>query len=73
LLDAPDQQKGQLNPDAQHYLNAFMKILVKLERVSPTASDPDAPEDEELELRHWADLREYQTKFAQEVRFSTRS
>jgi hypothetical protein len=50
-----------------------MKILVKLERVSPTTSDPDAPEDEELELRHWADLREYQTKFAQEVRFLTRS
>ena len=39
---------------------------MKLERVSPANSEPDQPEDEETELRHWADLREYQLKFVQQ-------
>ncbi|TKA71923.1 hypothetical protein B0A55_07924 [Friedmanniomyces simplex] len=66
LLEVPDQRKGQLALQAQDYLAAFLKILMKLERVSPASSDQDQPEDEEAELQHWADLREYQLKFAQQ-------
>ncbi|EMC95549.1 hypothetical protein BAUCODRAFT_71053 [Baudoinia panamericana UAMH 10762] len=66
LLDSPDHRKGQLALQAQEYLAAFLKILMKLERVSPANSDPDQPEDEEAELRQWADLRQYQMKFAQQ-------
>ncbi len=66
LLDAPDHRKGQITSEAQEYLNAFLKILMKLERVSPNNSDTDQPEDDETELRSWADLREYQMKFAQQ-------
>ena len=66
LLDAPDQRKGELATEAQDYLSEFLKILVRLERVSPANSDPDQPDDEEAELRTWADLREYQLKFAQQ-------
>lgn len=51
---------------ADQYLAAFLDILVKLERVSPTNSDPDQVEDEDAELRHWADLRDYQQQFAQQ-------
>lgn len=66
LLDAPDERKGALASEAREYLGAFLKILIRLERVSPASSDPDAPEDEESELRVWADLREYQMRFAQQ-------
>jgi len=39
-----------------------------LERVSPEGSDPNSGVmmDEETELRHWADLREYQLKFQEQ-------
>ena len=66
LLNEPEQRKGQLATEAQDYLSAFLKILMRLERVSPANSDPDQPEDEEAELRSWADLRELQMKFAQQ-------
>ena len=67
LLDVPDQRKGQLALETQQYLSAFLQILMRLERVSPAnSSDPNQPEDEEAELRAWADLREYQIKFAQQ-------
>jgi len=66
LLDAPDERKGQLAAEAQEYLGAFLKILIRLERVSPANSESDQPMDEEAELRAWADLREYQMKFAQQ-------
>lgn len=66
LLEMPDQRKGQVALQAQEYLAAFLDILVKLERVSPANSDPDHPEDEDAQLRHWADLRDYQMKFAQQ-------
>lgn len=67
LLDAPDKRKGQLAAEAQEYLSAFLKVLMRLERVSsPANSDEDQPEDEETALRNWADLRDYQMKFAQQ-------
>lgn len=67
LLDAPDERKGQLASEAQEYLSAFLKVLMRLERVSsPANSDEDQTEDEETALRNWADLREYQMKFAQQ-------
>jgi hypothetical protein len=50
---------------AEEYLAAFLEILVKLERL-PGHDDPHNPNDEETELRHWADLREYQLKFTQQ-------
>ena len=76
LLDVPDNRKGQLALRAQEYLAAFLKILMKLERVSPSSNSGDSSDggggggedvdNEEAELRHWADLREYQLKFAQQ-------
>lgn len=66
LLDSPENRKGQLALQAQEYLATFLKILMRLERVSPANSDPDQPVDEEAELRQWADLRDYQLKFAQQ-------
>jgi len=40
---------------------------MKLERISPAARSDGGEliEDEEEELRNWADLREYQMRFAQ--------
>ncbi|KAK4986535.1 hypothetical protein LTR66_007841 [Elasticomyces elasticus] len=64
LLDVPNKRKGQIALQSEQYLTAFLDILMKLERVSPTDDDCNQPEDEEAELRHWADLREYQMKFA---------
>lgn len=58
----PKSRKGQVAQQAEEYLKAFLEILVKLERVD----DPHNPSDEGTELQHWADLREYQLKFAQQ-------
>jgi hypothetical protein len=71
LLEVPDARKGQLATQAQEYLSAFLKILMKLERVSPANSEVEGgqqqdPLDEDAQLRVWADLREYQMKFAQQ-------
>jgi len=69
LIDTPQGRKGPLALKAEEYLGRFLDILMKLERVSPTSvgqtESGDTIEDEEEELRHWADLREYQTRFAQ--------
>jgi hypothetical protein len=66
LLEVPKSRKGQVAQQAEEYLAAFLEILVKLERVSPGHDDPHNVNDEETELRHWADLREYQLKFTQQ-------
>ena len=66
LLDAPDRRKGPFALQAQEYLSAFLKTLMRLERVSPANSESSQPEDDEAELRNWANLREYQMKFAQQ-------
>ncbi len=65
LLDVPKSRKGSVALQAEEYLAAFLDILVKLERVGPAEAERDRPHDEESELRHWADLRDYQMKFAQ--------
>jgi hypothetical protein len=65
LLEVPKSRKGQVAQQAED-LAAFLDILVKLERVNPGHDDPHNPNDEETELRHWADLREYQLKFTQQ-------
>ena len=62
----PKSRKGSVAQQSEQYLKTFLDILGKLEHTGPTNSDPDQPEDEEGELRHWADLREYQLKFIQQ-------
>ncbi len=63
LLDQPRLRKGTLAVRAEEYLRTFMAMLMKLERVDPPGNCLD--EDEEAQLRHWADLRQYQARFAQ--------
>jgi hypothetical protein len=65
LLDVPKSRKGQVAQQAEQCLAAFLDILVKLERINSGHDEPHNAEDEEAELRHWADVREYQDKFAQ--------
>ena len=66
LLETPESRKGPLALKSQEYLSRFLDVLMKLERVSPgggaSGNEVDA---EEEELRHWADLREYQLRFLQ--------
>ncbi|KAF2739363.1 hypothetical protein EJ04DRAFT_531652 [Polyplosphaeria fusca] len=66
LLEVPKGRQGSAVLQQQEYLYKFLDILSKLERVSPAGSDPNDPVDEEAELRHWADLREYQLKFQEQ-------
>ena len=75
LLDIPQTQKGALALKADQYLAHFLDILAKLERTTPMIKDESssslgsetdaaaAAAAEEAELRHWADLREYQVQF----------
>ncbi|KAL9122467.1 MAG: hypothetical protein Q9187_000977 [Circinaria calcarea] len=68
LLDVPRTRKGQLALRAEEYLAAFVEVLMKLEHVSFQARGREGEDgtdgDEEAELRIWADLREYQERFA---------
>ncbi|KAK3302932.1 uncharacterized protein B0T15DRAFT_576383 [Chaetomium strumarium] len=66
--DAPER-KGPVAVKAQESLSKFVEILMRLERIPPSGvSDGGvaAPgDDEEMELRNWADLREHQVRFLQ--------
>ncbi|KAJ4303498.1 hypothetical protein N0V90_002394 [Kalmusia sp. IMI 367209] len=67
LLEIPKERKGSVALQHQDYLYKFLDILSKLERVSPEGSDPNnGPVDDEAELRHWADVRDYQLKFQEQ-------
>ena len=67
MIVSKASRKGPVAIRAESYLNQFLEVLMKLERVSPgSRSDPgDGIMDEEEELRTWADLREYQIRFVQ--------
>jgi len=79
LLDTPESRKAGTQAGNQHemYLNQFLDILIKLERVVPTSEanggfrgvelGSATQQDEELEYKNWADLRAYQEKFIQHV------
>ena len=71
LLDVPKAEQSSTASQAEQYLAAFLDILLKLERSSAGASESGQQDDDEAELKHWADLREYQVKFAQAGGFLT--
>ena len=64
----PRTRKGQLALRAEQYLAAFVGVLMKLEHISSQVQGRDGEvsteDDEEGELRVWADLRESQDRFA---------
>jgi hypothetical protein len=66
--DAPER-KGPVAVKAQESLSKFVEILMRLERIPPSGvSDGGVAvpgDDEEMELRNWADLREHQVRFLQ--------
>jgi len=68
--DAPER-KGPVAVRAQEPLSQFVDILMRLEKTTGSAvtnSGGDGtmtPQDEEQELRSWADLREHQMRFFQ--------
>ncbi|CAN8105068.1 unnamed protein product [Discula destructiva] len=71
LADRPDR-KGPHELRNEEYLKAFLEILAKLEKTGTGAAPADVSgpvagqmtaEDEEQELRNWADLREQQQRF----------
>ncbi|PNY27451.1 Quinic acid utilization activator [Tolypocladium capitatum] len=69
LNDAPER-KGPFAAKAEEALSQLIDVLMKLQRTGPAgesrAADPShmTAEDEEEELRHWEDLRNYQLRFA---------
>lgn len=66
--DAPGR-KGPMATKAQEPLTRFLDILMRLEKTGPGNADRSdgtmTPQDEEMELRSWADLREHQMRFYQ--------
>ncbi|EGX96511.1 Fungal transcriptional regulatory protein [Cordyceps militaris CM01] len=71
LNDAP-HRKGPLAVKSEEALEQLIDVLMKLEKTGPTGETSNAgvdahhmtAEDEDAELGHWADLREYQLRFA---------
>lgn len=72
LADRPDR-KGEHELRNEEYLKAFLDILTRLEKTgtgaAPGTNRPIVgqmtAEDEEQELRNWADFREQQQRFTQ--------
>ncbi|CAG8961272.1 hypothetical protein HYFRA_00013551 [Hymenoscyphus fraxineus] len=65
LISTPAQRKGPVAQTAEAYLNRFLDILMRLERVSPGVKSETGEVTDEEELRAWADMRENQMRFAQ--------
>ncbi|KAB5513189.1 hypothetical protein GE09DRAFT_905428, partial [Coniochaeta sp. 2T2.1] len=81
LNDAPER-KGPLAKKNEEYLARFLGILTRLEKTVPANAGLGVgvgmegdyhgsmtPQDEEDELRNWADLREHQLRFANQGGF----
>ncbi|KAI5923033.1 hypothetical protein F4810DRAFT_701461 [Camillea tinctor] len=63
LTDSPER-KGPMTAKAEEYLNRFLDILMKLERNGAgRGTDTMTSQDEEEELQHWVNLRDYQVQF----------
>lgn len=77
LNDAPER-KGPFAIKSEEALSQLLEVLMKLEKTGPVpvgetrAPDPlqMTAEDEEEELRHWADLRDYQLRYAANAGFA---
>ncbi|CAH0055428.1 unnamed protein product [Clonostachys solani] len=68
LNDAPER-KGPFAIKSEEALSQLIGVLIKLERTGPVtnrSAEPlqMTPQDEEEELNHWSDLRDYQLRFA---------
>ena len=68
LRDKPRTSKGNLASKADEYFDTFLGFLTKLEGGESRRDGPE--EDEEAQLRHWANLKEYQARFHQSGGFS---
>ncbi|KAK8183471.1 hypothetical protein IWZ00DRAFT_443334 [Phyllosticta capitalensis] len=64
LLNAPQDRKSSVALQAEQYLDHFVQILTRIDRNSMNQTTGPI-DDEEAELKNWADLREYQVKFTQ--------
>ncbi|KAH7327802.1 hypothetical protein B0I35DRAFT_403265 [Stachybotrys elegans] len=68
LNDAPER-KGPMALKSEDALAHLIEVLVKLENTGPSGqakagSTQMTDKDEEEEMRHWADLREYQLRYS---------
>lgn len=64
LLPGSAEHKGVVAAKAEEYLNGFLDILMRLEKVGAAPRNVAmTPQNEEEELRNWASLREYQIQF----------
>ena len=72
LLNDTSTRKGPVMQKNEAYLSQFLHILTRLEKTGPpagsrssdhTSDEPMTAEEEEEELRSWADLRDYQDAF----------
>ncbi|EAQ92020.1 hypothetical protein CHGG_00255 [Chaetomium globosum CBS 148.51] len=71
LVNDSPHRKGPVAIKAEESLSKFVELLMRLERIPPGGEGENgvgglaAGEDEEQELRTWADLREHQARFVQ--------
>ncbi|KAI2627752.1 hypothetical protein GGR54DRAFT_628816 [Hypoxylon sp. NC1633] len=64
LLSTNVERKGQAAVKAEEYLSGFLDILMKLEKIGAAPrAETVTPQDEEVELRNWSSLRDFQSQF----------